>query len=177
MKYSFICCGHENITCRHKTTLEFTKDSELSLKGDCIVGVKADFSIKEIKRFIKSSGNNRKITITIETIKNDYNNKNFNEIKYNANNNKIINNKNNNITIEKNKTGYNITENKIIEKINAEINLGFDSDKEMVIRKGDFADKRTFAIKADKAACELNAALLGFLKGSRNKIEVIVEKA
>ena len=177
MKYSFTCCGHENITCRHKTTLEFTKDSELSLKGDCIIGVKADFSLKGIKSFIKSLGNNKKITITVETIKNDYNNKNFNEIKYNANNNKIINNKNNNITIEKNKTGYNITENKIIEKINAEINLGFDSDKEMVIRKGDFADKRTFAIKANKAACELNAALLGFLKGSRNKIEVIVEKA
>ena len=177
MGYSFNCYGHENITCKHKTTLEFTKDSELSLKGDCIAGVKADFSLKGIKSFIKSLGSNKKITITIETIKNDYNNKNFNEIKYNANNNKIINNKNNNITIEKNKTGYNITENKIIEKINAEINLGFDSDKEMVIRKGDFADKRTFAIKADKAACELNAALLGFLKGSRNKIEVIVEKA
>src|SRR3989338_7126099 len=137
MKCSFTCYGHENITCRHKATLEFTKDSELSLKGDCIIGVKADFSIKEIKRFIESLGNNNK----------NYNLKN------------------------------NVAENKIIEKINAEINPGFDSDKEMVIRKSDFADKRTFAIKADKAACELNAALLGFLKGSRNKIEVIVEKA
>ena len=178
MKYSFICCGHENITCRHKTTLEFTKDSELSLKGDCIVGVKADFSIKEIKRFIKSSGNNRKITITIETIKNDYNNKNYNKTKNNEDSNKkIANNKNNDITIEKKKIKNNTAENKIIEKINAEINPGFDSDKEMVIRKSNFSDKRTFAIKADKAACELNAALLGFLKGSRNKIEVIVEKA
>ena len=177
MKYSFTCCGHENITCRHKTTLEFTKDSELSLNGDCIVGVEADFSIKEIKRFIESLGSNKKITITIETIKNDYNNKNFNEIKNNEDDNKIINNKNDNITIEKNKIKNDAAEDKITEKINAEINPGFDSDKEMVIRKSDFADKRTFAIKADKAACELNAALLGFLKGSRNKIEVIVEKA
>ena len=75
MKYSFTCCGHENITCRHKTTLEFTKDSDLSIKGDCIIGVKADFSIKEVKRFIESLGNNKKITITIETL--DYNNKEY----------------------------------------------------------------------------------------------------
>src|SRR3989338_1936795 len=101
MKYSFTCCGHENVTARHKTTLEFTKDNELSLKGDCIVGVKADFSLKGIKSFIKSLGNNRKITITIETIKNGYNNKNFNEIKNDENSNKrITNNKNNNTAIE-----------------------------------------------------------------------------
>lgn len=180
MKYIFTCYGHENITCKHKTTLEFTKDSELSLKGDCIVGVKADFSIKEIRRFVESLGNNKKITITMETLDyNDrgYNNKDSNKIGNNGNNNKTTNNKNNNTTIEKNKIKNNTAENKIIEKINAEINPSFDSDKEMVIRKSDFIDKRTFAIKADKAACNLNAALLGLLKDGRNKIEVFVEKA
>ena len=54
MKYSFNCYGHENVTSRHKTTLEFTKDKNLSLQGDCIIGVKADFSLKELKKFIKS---------------------------------------------------------------------------------------------------------------------------
>ncbi len=68
MEYSFTCFGHENITAGHKTTLEFTKEEELSLKGDCIVGVKADFSFAQLKRFIKSLGSNRKITIIIETI-------------------------------------------------------------------------------------------------------------
>lgn len=150
MAYSFACYGHENITCKHKTTLEFTKSNELSLKGDCIVGVKADFSIKEIKRFIESLGNNKKITITIETINEDYNNKNYNE--------KSINNQ------------------KITEKINAEINASFNSDKEMVIRKSDFADKRTFAVKADKAACELNVGLVKFLKDKNAVIEVCLEK-
>ena len=53
MKYSFNCYGHENITSKHKTTLEFTKDKDLSLQGDCIVGVKADFSLKELKEFVK----------------------------------------------------------------------------------------------------------------------------
>jgi len=130
MKYSFNCYGHNNITAKHKTTLEFTKDSELSLKGDCIVGIRADFNLDKIKQFIKKLNNNK---ITIE----------------------IINNK-------------------IIERINAEINPNFNSDKDIVIRKSDFIDERTFAIKADKAAFELNSDLIEFLKG-KNKIEVIVE--
>lgn len=179
MKYFFTCYGHENITCKHKTTLEFAKDNDLSLKGDCIVGVKADFSLVQLKKFIKSLGNNNKITITIETLdynSNWYNNKNSNKIENNANNNKIINNKNNDATIEKNKIKNKTAENKIIEKINAEINPGFDSDREMVIRKSDFADKRTFAIKADKAACELNVKLINFLKDRNAVVEICLEK-
>ena len=53
MRYSFTCYGHENIASKHKTTLEFTKDKELGLEGDCIVGVKADFSLLQLKKFIK----------------------------------------------------------------------------------------------------------------------------
>jgi len=64
MEYSFNCYGHENITSKHKTTLEFTKDAKMGLKGDCIVGVRADFSLKEIKKFIKKL-DNTKITIII----------------------------------------------------------------------------------------------------------------
>ena len=70
MKYSFSCCGHECITAKHKTTLEFTKDTEMGLEGDCIVGVKADFSLPQLKKFIKSVSNNKKITIIIGTINN-----------------------------------------------------------------------------------------------------------
>ena len=78
MKYSFNCYGHENITANHKTTLEFTKENDLSIKGDCIVGVRANFSLPLLKKFVKSLKNN-KITITIITIKNS-NNKNNNRI-------------------------------------------------------------------------------------------------
>ncbi len=63
MSYSFSAYGHENITSKHKTTLEFTKDKELTEKGDCIIGVKADFDLKSIKEFIK---NNRKLKIIIK---------------------------------------------------------------------------------------------------------------
>ncbi len=66
MQYKFHAYGHTNILSTHKMTLEFTKDSEVSKKGDCIVGVKADFELSKIKELIKKS-RNKKITITIET--------------------------------------------------------------------------------------------------------------
>lgn len=139
MVYSFNCDGHSNITARHKTTLEFTKDEELGLAGDCIVGVKADFSLQQLKKFIKKLNNN-KITIIIETMNNINNNSNE----------------------------------KIVEKINAEVNPGFDSDKEMVIRKSDFIDGRTFAIRADKASIDINKRLIVYLKvGGKIKVDII----
>ncbi len=64
MIYKFRAFGHPNILGTHKTTLEFTKDKEVSLKGDCIVGVKADFDLEKLRKFIKKCNNN-KIEITI----------------------------------------------------------------------------------------------------------------
>ncbi len=63
MSYSFSAYGHRNITAKHKTTLEFTKDKEVTKRGDCIVGVKADFNLKSIRKFIK---NKKKIKIIIK---------------------------------------------------------------------------------------------------------------
>ncbi|AIY90859.1 DUF371 domain-containing protein [Geoglobus acetivorans] len=45
--------GHENITARHRTTLEVTKDAEITPRGDCIVGVRADKSVKDLNEEIK----------------------------------------------------------------------------------------------------------------------------
>jgi len=141
MKYSFTCRGHENITAKHKTTLEFTKDKDMGLEGDCIVGIKADFSLLQLKKFIKSLKSN-KITIIIET----------------------LNNLNNNI-----KNG------KIIERINAEVNIGFNSNKDIVIRKSDFKDYRTFAVKADKAACDLDRDLIKKITNNKEKINIVFD--
>jgi len=58
----FFIFGHPNISSSHKTTLEFAKDKELTKRGTCIVGVKADFSLQEIQKLLKS----RKIKIIIE---------------------------------------------------------------------------------------------------------------
>jgi hypothetical protein len=60
MRYTFHCFGHQNIRAKHAKTIEFTKDSELTRRGDCIIGVRADFELAEVK---KLAG---KIRITVE---------------------------------------------------------------------------------------------------------------
>ncbi len=53
MSVRFKAYGHENIRATHNRTIEFTKHKELSVKGDCIVGVNSDFSSEEIKKLLK----------------------------------------------------------------------------------------------------------------------------
>jgi uncharacterized protein len=81
--YSFSCFGHSNITSKHKNTFEFTKDEEISLKADCIVGVKADYDIKELKIFLKGK-DKIKIIMSVDDLKEEVNcivNKEFNDEK------------------------------------------------------------------------------------------------
>jgi len=61
---TFNAKGHENILGTHKRTFEFTKDDELTVDGDCILGVKADFDINAIKAFVKGKKGS-KVTVTI----------------------------------------------------------------------------------------------------------------
>ena len=65
MKYKFNAWGHQNILGTHKTTLEFTKDGQLSLQGDCILGINSDFDTEKLKEFIKNSKTG-KISIIIQ---------------------------------------------------------------------------------------------------------------
>jgi hypothetical protein len=60
--------GHENIQATHKTTLEFTKDTQLSKKGDCIVTVAADKTLADLNTEFKENLRkpNAKLSITIE---------------------------------------------------------------------------------------------------------------
>jgi hypothetical protein len=60
MKYTFHCFGHENIRAKHAKTIEFSKDSELTRRGDCIIGVRADFELAEVKKLAD------KVRITVE---------------------------------------------------------------------------------------------------------------
>lgn len=41
--YTFHAFGHLNLLGTHRNTIEFTKDSELTKDGDCIIGVRATF--------------------------------------------------------------------------------------------------------------------------------------
>ena len=60
--------GHPNIQAIHPTTLMFTKDTQLSVKGDCIVAVGADKSVLDFSTEFKTALRqpNAKLTIVIE---------------------------------------------------------------------------------------------------------------
>lgn len=63
----FTAEGHRNIRATHTTTFEFTKSKELSLEGDCIIAVNADFELAEIKKLMREC-NKIKITISADGI-------------------------------------------------------------------------------------------------------------
>ncbi|MEM2367139.1 MAG: DUF371 domain-containing protein [Candidatus Bathyarchaeia archaeon] len=60
--------GHRNIRATHRTTLEFTREEELSVRGDCIVAVSADKGFSDLKpefrEFLRKE--NARLTILIE---------------------------------------------------------------------------------------------------------------
>ncbi len=62
MNYTFTARGHKNILAAHKNTLEFTKDKDVSLAGDCIIGVGADFILGPLKKLVKK---HRQFVMTI----------------------------------------------------------------------------------------------------------------
>lgn len=45
--------GHPNIRATHRSTLEITRDHDLTPRGDCIIGVEADKSAFELSDFFK----------------------------------------------------------------------------------------------------------------------------
>ena len=63
--------GHQNIKALHRTTFEITRESYLTPRGDCIIGIKADKAASDFnnnfKRLAKS--NNSVIIIILKTNK------------------------------------------------------------------------------------------------------------
>ncbi|MEM1750281.1 MAG: DUF371 domain-containing protein [Desulfurococcaceae archaeon] len=45
--------GHPNVQATHRTTVEVTKDEDLTLRGNCIIGVKASKSTADLKEEFK----------------------------------------------------------------------------------------------------------------------------
>ena len=70
MKYIFTAHGHPNILATHRTTLEITKDSELTTRGNCVVAVAADFSLERIRELIQNC-DRIKLTITVAGMKDE----------------------------------------------------------------------------------------------------------
>jgi hypothetical protein len=63
--------GHENVLCRHNSTIEITKDKNLTKKGDCIIGVNASKACNDLSLKMKNhinSGKKFKVILKVENI-------------------------------------------------------------------------------------------------------------
>jgi len=60
--------GHRNIQATHKSTLEITKEKQLSKKGECIIAVSADKGTADLSPEFKESlrKKNAKMTVLVE---------------------------------------------------------------------------------------------------------------
>lgn len=68
MRFEIPFYGHKNVTALHPKTIEITTEPDLTLQGDCIIGVNASCGCKgipeKLKKKIRQPGS--KITITIQ---------------------------------------------------------------------------------------------------------------
>ncbi|MGI0081727.1 MAG: DUF371 domain-containing protein [Nitrosopumilaceae archaeon] len=60
MQFEILFYGHENIRSLHKKTIEITTEPELTLNGDCIIGVNASCGCNDIPEKMKTLLRNSK---------------------------------------------------------------------------------------------------------------------
>ena len=63
MRFEIKFSGHKNIRSNHTKTIEITKDSELTTKGDCIIGVNASESCSNLPMSLKKKLQNPKSNV------------------------------------------------------------------------------------------------------------------
>jgi hypothetical protein len=61
----FHACGHPNITARNMTTFEFTKETHLTRRGDCIVAIGADKGAVDLSDEFKTLARDDKSRIRV----------------------------------------------------------------------------------------------------------------
>ena len=71
MNFEIKFSGHENIRSTHKKTLEITKESHLTPRGDCIVGVNATSSCADLPEELKTRLKNPDCTVVFTIIVGD----------------------------------------------------------------------------------------------------------
>lgn len=63
--------GHENVRAFHPRTIEITTEPDLTLQGDCIIGVSAECGCKNIPKKIKEKIRDERSTVTLSIQVND----------------------------------------------------------------------------------------------------------
>jgi len=130
--------GHPNITARHRTTFEVTRDEHLSIRGDCIIGVRADKSVRDLDEGIKNwlrLGYRVKIEIILPQ--------------------------------------YGLR-----DEVTAfgSPRLTPSHGRDIVVRKSDFVCERTLAVKADKAARDINREIVELLKSPDTELRLVIKR-
>ena len=69
MNFKIIAKGHENVLSLHKSTFEITKDKDLSLAGDCIIGLDIDKSMEDFPDEFKEklANDDTKVIVELKT--------------------------------------------------------------------------------------------------------------
>ena len=138
MKDVVTAFGHPNITARHRTTFEVTRDEHLSIRGDCIIGVRADKSVRDLDEGIKNwlrLGYRVKIEIILPQ--------------------------------------YGLR-----DEVTAfgSPRLTPSHGRDIVVRKSDFVCERTLAVKADKAARDINREIVELLKSPDTELRLVIKR-
>jgi len=74
MKIEIPFRGHKNILSLHEKTLEITKEPDLTINGDCIIGINADLACRDLPENFKKNvmSDDAKITFTIKAGKHSF---------------------------------------------------------------------------------------------------------
>jgi hypothetical protein len=67
--------GHDNILCTHKTTIEITKESNLTRRGDCVLAVGASKACLDLTPDLKSkikNGKKFKVKLEVDNIQDSF---------------------------------------------------------------------------------------------------------
>ena len=69
MNFKIRAKGHENVLSLHKSTFEITKDKDLSLSGDCIIGLDIDKSMEDFPKEFKErlANDDTKVIVELKT--------------------------------------------------------------------------------------------------------------
>jgi hypothetical protein len=129
--------GHGNITAKHRTTFEFTKDIDISARADCIIGVGANKAAADLSLEFKNLARRKDAEITVDIFVED-----------------------------------------LHERIKGRGSekLSLNDARGLIVRRSSYICNRTLMVQADKAAIDLNRALVEKLKlGARIVIQIAVE--
>lgn len=117
--------GHPNIRASHRTTLEITKETDLTPRGDCIIGVRASKSVADLSREFKEALRNPRSILVAELIVGDV---------------------------------------RDIVVAQGSSLLLLENRQKMILRRSDYVDDATLAVRANKAARDLRRDLVDLLR-------------